>query len=187
MVAYAARQVSMEILLAGSVGALIVFFLGMAREWWRNRRERRGLLRLLLAEIDHNVEVVEAVGQTKPALISSPDLPSMKMEAWRGTRVRVAQLLPEDLLTDLQAYYSPLETLLTLLTFSNAGSNAGNRWLRAAIAEDLGEVPRPRDPYVEYMKKTLDAQDQVRTRVANHLSLPWWRTRMFVGRHKANG
>jgi uncharacterized protein YjiS (DUF1127 family) len=30
-----------------------VFLLGVVREWWRNKQERRGLLRLLLAEIEH--------------------------------------------------------------------------------------------------------------------------------------
>ena len=41
----------MSVLLSGIVGALLVFLLGLAREWWRDERERRGLLVLLLAEI----------------------------------------------------------------------------------------------------------------------------------------
>jgi hypothetical protein len=34
-------------LLSGFAGALIVFVLGVLREWWRNERERRGILQLL--------------------------------------------------------------------------------------------------------------------------------------------
>ena len=49
--------VNAEVLLAGSVGALAVFVLGIIREWWRNECERRGLLVLLLAEMEHNAEV----------------------------------------------------------------------------------------------------------------------------------
>jgi hypothetical protein len=48
-------------LLSGLIGALVVFFLGGLREWWRNEQERRGLLILLLAEIEHNVEVIRTI------------------------------------------------------------------------------------------------------------------------------
>ena len=48
-------------LLSGAVGAMIVFVLGALREWWREERE--GLLRLLLAEIDHNAQVEHTIGE----------------------------------------------------------------------------------------------------------------------------
>ena len=53
----------MGVLLSGFLGALLVFVLGAAREWWRNERERRGLLRLLLAEIEHNDEVIRTIAE----------------------------------------------------------------------------------------------------------------------------
>ncbi len=31
---------SLEILLSGLIGALLVFLLGLLREWWRNEQER---------------------------------------------------------------------------------------------------------------------------------------------------
>ena len=85
---------NLEILIAGSLGALAVFLLGTAREWRRDERERRGLLRLLLAEIEHNAEVVRTVRERRPALIGSPDLPSMKTEVWRDSRPETARKGP---------------------------------------------------------------------------------------------
>ena len=82
---------NLEILIAGSLGALAVFLLGTAREWRRDERERRGLLRLLLAEIEHNAEVVRTVRERRPALIGSLDLPSMKTEVWRDSRPETAR------------------------------------------------------------------------------------------------
>ncbi len=93
--AEAVRRVSAEVLLAGSVGALAVFVLGVVREWWRNERERRGILRLLLAEIGHNAEVCRTIGETTWDLLSAPELPSMRVGTWSDCRVRAAQLLPE--------------------------------------------------------------------------------------------
>ena len=54
---------TLEVLLAGSFGALGVFLLGIVREWWREEREREGFLHLLLAEIEHNAEVMSIIGE----------------------------------------------------------------------------------------------------------------------------
>jgi hypothetical protein len=53
--------VSLDVLLSGLIGALAVFFLGWLREWSRDEQERRGLLILLLAEIEHNAEVLRTI------------------------------------------------------------------------------------------------------------------------------
>ena len=45
-----------EILLAGSLGALFVFVLGMAKELWLRHREQKGLLRLIYIELKGNRE-----------------------------------------------------------------------------------------------------------------------------------
>ncbi len=86
------------VLLSGSIGAISEFILGFLRELWRNERERRGLLRLLQAEIEHNIEVVRTVRESRPGLLGSPDLRFMKIETWRATRTRATQLLPDELL-----------------------------------------------------------------------------------------
>jgi hypothetical protein len=36
----------MSVLFAGAIGALLVFCLGILKEWWMRHRERKGLLRL---------------------------------------------------------------------------------------------------------------------------------------------
>jgi hypothetical protein len=66
VVAEGVRDVSAWSLLSGVIGALLVFCLGFARELWRDERERRGILRLLLAEIEHNIEVVRTVREPPP-------------------------------------------------------------------------------------------------------------------------
>ena len=57
------REVAVEFLLSGLIGGLLVFILGVAREWWRDEQERRGLLTLLLAEIEHNGGVIRTVSE----------------------------------------------------------------------------------------------------------------------------
>ena len=58
------------------------------------------MLRLLLAEIDHNSEVVRTIadrrGKRPVDCIGHPDLPSMKVEVWRDLR-DAPTLLPGEL------------------------------------------------------------------------------------------
>src|SRR5215217_1236069 len=103
-----------EVLLAGFGGALAVFILGAFREWWREEREREGLLRLLLAEIDHNDEVMRTIGEVTNDLLGSPAFPLLSTETWRDAQGRAAALLPDGLSVTLTVYYSLLETSLTL-------------------------------------------------------------------------
>lgn len=84
--------------------------------------------------------------------------------------MRAAQLLPDDLLTALQGYYSPLETLLTLLGFAGAGKEAAERNLRHIFAEDLGEdFPRSRDLWIWYTRTTIEAQERAKDLIAEYL------------------
>src|SRR5215211_6662769 len=94
-----------------AVGALGVG--GVAGSWWahhlreragqkREKRERIGLLRLLRAEIELNTTLLEAQGHAgedkESAQVASRYLSFTKTQVWRATRVRAAQLVPEDLL-----------------------------------------------------------------------------------------
>jgi hypothetical protein len=114
--------VTTEVLLSGAVGALIVFLLGAFREWWREEREREGLLRLLLAESDHNAEVIRTIGEGTDDLLGSEDFTKVSTDTWRDVQGRAAALLPDDLFATLNVYYSPLQTLLTLRAFENSVS-----------------------------------------------------------------
>jgi hypothetical protein len=166
-------------LLSGFVGALIVFVLGVFREWWRNEQERRGILRLLWAEIDHNAEVVRTIadrrGERPADWIGHPDLPSLKAETWRGLQGRAAALLPNELTRSLLDYYAPLETSRTLLRFQNVGMDSADKGLRGTIKEMKPDwtVAATRNPYLEYLEQTLAAEDTARDRIREYLSLSW--------------
>ena len=71
------------ILLSGAVGALIVFILGIWLEWRRNERERRGLLRLLRAEIEHNAEVTRTVEETLAGGLEW----AIQLQRWTSQRI----------------------------------------------------------------------------------------------------
>jgi len=93
----------------------------------------------------------------------------MKTETWRATRTRATQLLPGELLTSLEEYYTPLETLLTLLEFEGTNKSAGERWLRVALSQKLGEEKVALDRPTTYALKTLDAQDEVYEQISDQL------------------
>jgi hypothetical protein len=169
----------MSTVTAALAGALAVFVLGLGREWWRNEQERRGLLRLLAAELDHNAEVLRTAtehrGDRVIDWVGAPGLPSLKTDTWREVRGRVAALMPNVVTDDLNSYYSPLETLLTLLTFKDAALDSGYRDLWRNIAEQAPGVNAAlmRNPYEQRLVEILNAQDTARSRIDGYLSLSW--------------
>ena len=163
-----------DVLLAGFGGALAVFVLGAFREWWREEREREGLLQLLLAEIGHNDEVARTVGETTRDPIGSPNFPSLTAETWRDVQGRAAALLPDDLFAALNRYYSPLQTLLTLLTFEDRDNERVNRAMMQMHSELLErDFAGARNPWNDYLNAMLEAQDRARARIDAYLVLPW--------------
>jgi hypothetical protein len=165
------RSLTTEVLLGGLGGALAVFILGIIREWWREEREREGLLHLLLTEINHNDEVARTIGETTWDLLSSKDFPSMRAETWRNVQGRAAALLPDDEFVTLNGYYAPL---LTLLTFSNRSNERTNRVIRKAYTKLTGkEVPANRDPWNEYLNATLEELERARVQINIYLARPW--------------
>lgn len=178
---------SLEILLSGLIGALLVFLLGLLREWWRNEQERRGLLILLLAEITHNAEVIRTVqdrinpGQAMEDLIGHPHFSTQKARTWNNVQDRAAALLPDDLMAALDEYYAPLETLLTLVRFPNMASDSFDRTLRGQIQEARPHVSvaATRQPYREQLQKLLDAQESTPAKIEEYLAQPRW-GRLFL-------
>jgi hypothetical protein len=142
------RRVSPEVLLSGLFGALLVFLLGVLREWWRNEQERRGLLILLLTEISHNGEVIRTVqdrinpDQAMEDLIGHPHFSTQKVRTWDNVQERAAALLPDYLMAALDEYYAPLETLLTLVHFPNMASDSFDRTLRRVMCNELDQQVR---------------------------------------------
>jgi hypothetical protein len=165
-------------LVSGLVGALLVFILGVIREVWRNNREKLGLLRLLLAEVEHNVEVSRTIEERQRDVLDSPDFPhSIHTETWRNVRTTAAGLLPKVLWDVLNEYYSPLQTLLTLLQFDKSVSDRADRVLRKGAAElrPDWEVPATRNPYEDYRDKALKAQEEAKKLIKKYFELRWWR------------
>jgi hypothetical protein len=154
------------------------FLLGIIREAWRNDREKLGVLRLILAEIRHNAEVVRTIEERGRDLIASSDFhSSMRMDTWRDVRKTAARLLPDNLRQALNDYYSPLQTLLTLLQFENHVNDRADRGLREAIKAQVPqkEVALTRNPYHEYRDSVLQAQEEAQKRIEEYLELSWWR------------
>jgi hypothetical protein len=166
-------------LLSGFLGALIVFVVGAAREWWRNERVRRGVLRLLLAEIKHNEIVIGAIRDSGTSLPTSPYLDALKTQTWDESREAAAGLPPE-LLNALVSYYEPLEIFRTLRSLPDLDPdrepqnaiemvNRSFEPLRESINRLLG---LPLDRRESYEHITLRAQARAKARIAGYLGRP---------------
>jgi hypothetical protein len=84
--------------------------------------------------------------------------------------------LPDDLMEALDGYYSPLETLLTLVSFANMVSDSFDRTLRGQIQELKPDwsVAATRNPYREQLEKLLDAQERTAAKIEGYLARPRW-------------
>ena len=180
MVAEMVWGVTVEVLLAGIGGALAVFLLGLLREWWRNERERRGYLRLLLAEIKHNGIVIDVIQKSDTPLRTSPHLDALKTETWAESREVVAGL-PSELKESLVFYYETLEIFQTLKSLPDPDPN--RETIESSLAkfmEPLWEPytrlfhKRPKDRRGRYERITLDAQDKAKSSIVGYLELSWW-------------
>jgi hypothetical protein len=186
------RSLSLDVLLGGALGALIVFVLGVLLEWSRRERERRGLLRLLLAEINHNEIVIKAIDESGTSLPESPHLDKLKTETWEENQQK-ALGLPDELLEALVSYYQPLEIFRTIQSLPPEDPNRPPRdrpphsWLeewveslaktfeplRDAVNELFGlpETKHWREAYEQIM---LRAQARAKKRIADYLDRPLW-------------
>jgi len=174
--------VNAEVLLAGSVGALAVFVLGIVGEWWRNERERRGLLVLLLAEMGHNTEVIqtvsERVGVDGPIedLVGNANFVTLKVRTWSKVQGRAAALLPGDLMAALDEYYFSAGDFADLVGFAYMVSDSFDRSLRGEFQEMKPDWPvaLTRNPYREQLEKLLGAQERTPAKIEEYLARPRW-------------
>jgi hypothetical protein len=101
-----------NIIVGALLGALVTFVFSEVRQARQRVSEKSGLARLLLAEIEHNspdrASPTVIVGKRiVQAYVAHPP----KLEAWKETRVRLAQLLdPEDFVA-LTNYYQIVQKL----------------------------------------------------------------------------
>lgn len=96
-------------LLGAAVGALLVFLFTEVREYRQRRRERVGLLKLLLAEIDFNDQQLAKV-DVGDELLTRQAI-SVAREAWVECRTKIAQLVDSRTFSDVENYYRKCQEL----------------------------------------------------------------------------
>ena len=98
------------------------------------------------------------------------------MRTWSKVQGRAAALLPGDLMAALDEYYSPLETLLSLVGFANMVRDSFDRTLRAEFQEMKPDwsVALTRNPYREQLEKLLAAQEHAPAKIQEYLDRPRW-------------
>ncbi len=181
---------NLDVLLGGALGALIVFVLGVLLEWSRRERERRRLLRLFLAEINHNEIVIKAIDESGTSLPESPYLDRLKTETWEENQ-QAALGLPDELLEVLVSYYQPLKIFRTIQSLPPEDPNRPRyrpegwleEWLesidktfeplREAVNELFG-LPETKPWREAYEQIMLRAQARAKKRIADYLNRPLW-------------
>jgi hypothetical protein len=175
---------SLGVLLAGALGALLVFFLGVLREWWREEQKRRWLLCLLRAEINHNEIVIKVIAESGSSLETSPYLDNLKTETWDESR-GAASGLPTELLNDLNGYYEPLEIFRTIKSLPPKDPNRTPSGEREMIEMKLDEMTEPLNQVLSqwgfpttrretYQQSTLRASTRVKKSIETYLDRPLW-------------
>lgn len=109
-------------------------------------------------------------------LIGHPNFQALKKRTWSDVQVRAAALVPSDLISVLNGYYSSLGILLTLVGFANMTSDSFDRSLRGLIQEPRPEVSvaATRNPYREQLEKLLDAQESAQLQYKSYCHSTSW-------------
>lgn len=140
----------MLVLLAGSLGALLVFGLGLLRDHVRLRRERQGLMILLHIELLQNRSITKRWEQT-PHFIHSGGIEDYTMDVWTGIRVRLAQLLQMDEFTKLVAHYVAIQGVKdNVLNWKRTDNpNLASEGYRRTLTETSELATSKTDPYLD--------------------------------------
>lgn len=123
---------SWDSLLSGAIGGLAILVLnilyGRTVAWWNLKQERKGLLRIIDAEVYENNEVLKL-------MITDPDLaeqyPSQRAplstDAWEQSRARLTQLLRPDHVNTLVAHYAAIRRIMATLGDRDVSTKGKNR------------------------------------------------------------
>jgi hypothetical protein len=111
---------SPDVLLAGSIGALSVFVLGVFRDFVRRRRELRGIARLVHTEISFN-HLALGDFYRNPERVFSPVVGAVQTDTWESVRVRLAEMMPADDFGSLVFYYSFLQDIRRMPAITHGG------------------------------------------------------------------
>lgn len=112
----------LDVLLAGSLGALLVFAFNVARDRVRRRRELRGIARLLHTELLNNSTTLQGFYKT-PGRVLSPALGTVTTETWESVRVQMAAMMRADDLGSIVYYYLFLQEIKNMPSIVHGGSH----------------------------------------------------------------
>jgi hypothetical protein len=112
------QGVTFDTLLSGAVGALIVFVLAEGARWVIRTRQRgrelKGLARVIRPEMTRNASALDSLSYkaergrlTRIAYYNEHPI----YDAWRDTRTKLAELMPEQDFKVLANFYEELELL----------------------------------------------------------------------------
>lgn len=104
---------SSEVLLSGFIGGVVVFFLGLLRDYRKQRRELAGHLSLISSEMWHNSSVLEAYRENLE-LLRQEQGASLRKGAWEATQLRVSETAHLEVLIHTSHYYALLENVYRL-------------------------------------------------------------------------
>lgn len=112
---------SPDVLLAGSIGALSVFLLGVVRDRVRRRRELRGMARLVHTEITRNHLALSDFYETLERVLS-PVLNTVSTDTWESVRVRLAEMMPANDFGSIVYYYLFLQGIMDIPAIVRGGT-----------------------------------------------------------------
>lgn len=105
-------------LFGGTLAAYVVSWReSKARRDEENKRldeERKGLLRLINVEIEHNKYILGRFTWERDDILHREEVSSLSLDAWRDARVRLAQLVSEARFTLMADYYLDLQLITTI-------------------------------------------------------------------------
>jgi len=133
---------------AGVVGATLTF-IGQALTGWRQqRRELRGLLKILRVEVDQNLFQAQFF-MKHPEALRNTFIPGWESTVWKENAARIAQLIQESDFEALASCYALTKVAQTdraalLATLAEEAENADREKDAAALMNNLQQRTLPR-------------------------------------------
>lgn len=106
---------------AGLLSVTLVYLLNVLRERRSRKRELKGLLQLIQVEIVHNHFMLKHFWKGWGFhFLLNPAITPMSMEAWKDSRVRLAQMLSLQQFSEIANYYQNVQWLLDIAYAENS-------------------------------------------------------------------
>lgn len=146
-------KMNLEVLLAGSVGALSVFVLGLLKDFRDRQRELRGLARIVHIEMMRNrLDLEKYYENPKWALSDAPH--TLNTDSWEDVRVRLAALMPADAFGAIAIYYMTIHELYRAAKLDGLYSNP-EAFAASLLRELKHQEKRAEETALTYANKGL--------------------------------